>query len=123
MSDEPDLLVTLDAADLEAGEAGESVRRLWRELDALDVDGVEQLPVPPPEPAKGPGTALTLAVKIGAAGLRTVVAKIRDWVSRNDRTIELTVRGDTIRITKATPEQQQRLLDAWLARHERRGPG
>jgi hypothetical protein len=120
MSDETDLLVTLDAADLEDGEAAGFVRRLWRELDALDVGGVEQLPAPPPELAKGAGTALTLAVKLGTAGLKTVVAKVRDWVSRNDRAIELTVRGDTIKITKATPEQQQQLLDVWLARHARR---
>ena len=112
-----DLLVVLDAADIDGGEAIELVSRLRAELSSLDIDGVEERPDAVPDLSKGAGAALTLGVRLGAAALKVVVAKVRDWASRNDQTVELTIRNDTIKITKATPEQQELLINAWLARH------
>lgn len=93
--------------------------RLRAELLDVDVDAVELLTEDNvPEGAKGLATlAGALAVRVGEAGLKTVLAKIVDWVRRNGRTVEATIDGDTIKLTNATREQQAAVLDAWLARH------
>jgi hypothetical protein len=115
-----DLIVVLDASDGDDGETARLVGRLRAELSSLDIDAVEERPETPPELSKaGPGPVLALGVRLGVASVKAVVMKIRDWASRNDREVEVTIRGDTIKITKATDEQQERLIDAWLARHGR----
>lgn len=93
--------------------------RLRAELLDLDVDTVDPLTEDNvPEGAKGLATlAGSLAVRLGDAGLKTVLTKILDWALRNGRTVEATIDGDTIKLTNATREQQAAVLDAWLARH------
>ncbi|MGH3916402.1 MAG: effector-associated constant component EACC1 [Pseudonocardiaceae bacterium] len=115
-----DLLVQVNPADDgDDEETAGLARRLRAELLDLDVDTVE--PVPggmAPEGAKGLSSlAGTLAVRWGAAGLRAVLTTIRDWVSRNGRTVELTIDGDTLKVTRATSEQQEQIINTWLARH------
>ena len=97
----------------------ELARRLRAELLDLDVDSVEPLPEEAaPEGTKGlSGLAGALAVRLGVAGLKKVVARVRDWASRNNRTVEVTIDGDTVKITGATIEQQEQLVNVWLARH------
>lgn len=94
-------------------------RRLRAELLDLDVDTVEPLTEDNvPEGAKGLATlAGALAVRLGDAGLKTVLTKVLDWALRNGRTVEATIDGDTIKLTNATREQQAAVLDAWLGRH------
>jgi len=119
-----DVIVVLDASGMDDGQAIQLVTRLRAELSTLDVDGVDERPDAAPENSKtGLGQVLTLGVRLGAASLKAIVTKLRDWVSRNDRTVEVTIRGDTIKITKATDEQQELLIDAWLARHARHHGG
>lgn len=115
-----DLLVRVNPADDgDEEEAAELVRRLRAELLDLDVDAVE--PVPDgvvPEGAKGLSSlAGTLAVRWGVAGLQAVLVRIRDWVSRSGRSVEVTIDGDTVKVTGATSEQQEKIINAWLARH------
>lgn len=54
---------------------------------------------------------------MGLAGLEAVLAKIRDWVTRNGRSVEVTIDGDTVKVTGATSQQQEQIINAWLARH------
>ncbi|WP_242882107.1 hypothetical protein [Actinomadura litoris] len=107
-----------DRADL-----ADSARRLRAELLDLDVDTVEPLTEDEaPEGAKGLATlAGALIVKLGDAGLGTVVTKVLDFVLRTDRAVEATVDGDTIKLTSATRAQQAAIVQAWLARHEAPG--
>lgn len=114
--------VLVDVGELSGdddGEAAALARRLRSELLDLDVATVEQLTAHDfPERAKGLSAFLgMLGVRLGAAGLKTVVAKVRDWAARNGRTVEVTIDGDTLKLTKASPEEQDRLVNAWLARH------
>jgi hypothetical protein len=114
-----DLIVRVNSAADGGEETAGLARRLRAELLVLDVDAVE--PVPEgmvPEGAKAL-SALTgmLAVRWGAAGLEAVLAKIRDWVVRNRRSVEVTIDGDTVKVTGATPEQQEKIINTWLARH------
>jgi len=94
-------------------------RRLRAELLDLDVETVESLTADTaPAEAKGLGSlAGALAVRLGADGLKAVLAKIRDWVSRNGRTVEITTDSDTLKLTGATTQQQEQLINVWLARH------
>src|SRR3954451_8740001 len=115
-----DLVVGIDSA---AGDDHDDVARLARrlrtELLDLDVEEVEALTGGTvPNGAKGVSSVLgMLAVRLGAAGLKAVLDKIRDWVSRNGRSVEVTIDGDTVKITGATAEQQEKIINVWLARH------
>ncbi len=58
-----------------------------------------------------------LSVRLGTEALRIVLAKVADWVARNDRLVEVTEGGDTLKLGRAAREQQEKIIDAWLARH------
>jgi hypothetical protein len=85
----------------------------------LDVNAVEPLSGDMvQEGAKGvSGLGAMLVVRWGAAGLQAVLTKIRDWVLRNGCSVEVTLDGDTVKVTGATWEQQDKIINAWLARH------
>lgn len=115
-----DLIVRVNlATDGDEEEAAGLARRLRAELLDLDVDAVESVPDGVvPEGAKGLSSLTgALAVRLGAAGLQAVLGKIRDWVSRSGRSVEVTIDGDTVKVTGATSEQQEKIINAWLARH------
>jgi hypothetical protein len=58
-----------------------------------------------------------LLVELGPEALRAVLAKVADWVTRNDRVVEVSYGGDTLKLGRATREQQEKIIDGWLARH------
>jgi hypothetical protein len=103
----------------DAGELAQLAGLLRGELLDLDVAAVDRLPneaVPPG--AKGvAAVAGWLAVQLGPEALRTVLAKVADWVIRNDRAVEVSYGGDTLKLGRATREQQEKIIDDWLARH------
>lgn len=107
------------APDDDAGDLAELTGLLRGELLDLDVAAVEQLPAGA-VPAGTKGVAAVagwLAVQLGPEALRSVLAKLADWVARNDRGVEVTYGGDTLKLTRATREQQEKIIDGWLARH------
>ena len=105
--------------DDDAGELAELTGFLRAELLDLDVAAVERLPDGAvPAGAKGVAAfAGQLAVQLGPEALRAVLAKVADWATRNDRGVEVTYEGHTLKLTRATREQQERIVDDWLARH------
>ena len=118
--DGSDLIVQIDpGSDSDREEVAGLARRLRAELLDLDVELVEPLTeASAPPGAKGLASlAGALSVRLGTAGLKLVLVKVRDWVSRNGRSVELSIDGDTIKITGATPQQQEQLIGVWLARH------
>ena len=38
-------------------------------------------------------------------------------MTRNDREVMVTLGGDTLELHRATVEQQEEIINAWLARH------
>ena len=103
----------------DAGELAELTGLLRGELLDLDVAAVEPLPVGAvPAGAKGvAAVAGWLAVQLGPEALRRVLTKMADWAARNDRGVEVSYGGDTLKLTRVTREQQERIIDDWLARH------
>jgi hypothetical protein len=120
MVEASDLLVRVTPlVDGDEEEAAGLARWLRAELLDLDVDAVE--PVfggVVPEGAKGLSSVVgVLVVRWGAAGLQAVLARIREWVFRNGCSVEVTIDGDTVKVTGASWEQQEKIINVWLARH------
>jgi hypothetical protein len=91
------------------------------DLDVYDVGLVPGEDVPPG--AKGvTGIVGWLSVQLGPEALRTLLAKVADWVTRNDRTVEVSYGGDTLKLSRATRVQQEKIIDDWLARHADSSP-
>lgn len=103
----------------DAEELAELTGRLRGELLGLDVQDVDQVPDEAvPDGAKGVAAiAGWLAVQLGPETLRTVLAKVADWVARNDRLVEVTYGDDTLKLSRASREQQEKIIDGWIARY------
>ncbi len=114
------ILQVLSVADSDAEELADLAGELQAEL--LDVDAASVAPLTAeeaPEGAKGLGTlAGWLLVQFGNLhGLVAVLAVVRGRASRTGRTVEVSIGGDALKVTGATSQQQEMIIDAWLARH------
>jgi hypothetical protein len=99
-------------------------RQLRNELRTLDVDDVTTVVgAAPPEGAKGVGASLTeLLVTMSAGGgvFVTVIATIKDWLGRRSagHTVKLTIDGDTLELSGATPVERADLIETFVRRHQ-----
>jgi hypothetical protein len=93
--------------------------RLRNALLDLDVHGVDGLPGEAgPSDTKGIAEiAGSLLVRLGPETVRAVLAMVTDWVTRNDRVVEVSYGGDTLKLRRATRDQQEKIIDGWLAQH------
>lgn len=111
-------------ADSDAEELADLSGQLRAELLGVDAASVGPLPSEAvPEWAKGlDGTLIGwLLVQFGTPdGLRAVLGAVRGWTSRSGRTVEVSIDGDALKLTGVSSQQQEQIIDAWLARH---GPG
>ena len=104
------------AADEDA-ELAVLLRSELLDLDVASVDWAESDSAP--EDAKGvAGLAKALIVKLASSGaLRAVVNAVRNWAARSNRTVEVSLGGDVLKLTGVTSAQQEKIIDAWIARH------
>ena len=109
--------------DEDAEQLDELASLLRQELLELDVAAVEPLTQgSAPEGSKGAAAALAgwLAVHFGAAGLKSglqaVVNVVATWAGRTGKTVELTIGGNTLKVTGASAEMQSRIVDEFFAR-------
>ncbi len=112
-------------ADTDAEEVAEATLQLRRELLDLDVEAVEQPRAgqPPPGTRAVELAALgALAVTVTQSGLLSpVVAAVRAWLAgAPQRSIKLELDGDVLELTGLSSNEQRRLTDEWLRRHESR---
>jgi hypothetical protein len=92
---------------------------LREELLELDVAAVEpMMQERAPEDTKGVVAALSgwLAVHFGPAGVKAVVNAVVGWAGRNGKTVELTLNGNTLKVTGASPDVQSRVVDEFFTR-------
>jgi hypothetical protein len=101
---------------------------LRRELEELDVDGVRPVSAgPAPEGARAVDAAavgaLLVAFSQSFEAIGGVVATIRSWIggSGSGRTVELTMGEHTLKLTAASAEQQDRLVEEFLRAVTRAG--
>lgn len=108
-----------------AGEEGTEVAGWAAALlaELSDVDGAVVDPVPSevPEGGKGLGVAagVLVAKAAGTAAVKALVQAVRAFVSRTGRTVEISLDGDVLKLTGASREVQEQLIETWLARHPR----
>jgi hypothetical protein len=117
------ILHVLPGQDSDTEELAGLAYQLHGELLELDVASVAPLTADEaPEGAKGIGQlAGWLVAQLGTLeGLRPLVAAVVRWAARNQRTVEISVNGDTLKVSAATAQQQEELINAWLARYEAR---
>lgn len=111
--------------DTDAEQMAALVSYLRAELLEADVDDVVQpqaSEAPPGTRATGIAAAGTLLVTLGqsADALRSVLATIGSWLSRGagaPRGVKVSIDGDTLELTKATPAQQESLIALFASRH------
>lgn len=84
------------------------------ELDVSAVDAIQQGAIP--DNSKGVASAVGgwLAVHLGQASLKSVVSAVMAWATRSGRTIELSINGDTLKLTGATAEVQSRVVQEFF---------
>jgi hypothetical protein len=70
-----------------------------------------------PNGAKGIGGLAALAATLPGSGVAALFRFLRSWATRTGRTLEVSIGGDTMKIGGASQEQQDRVIEAWLARH------
>jgi hypothetical protein len=104
--------------------AAEAVLGLRDELAELDVAAVDQAAAgPAPAGAKGLGESVgALIVTLSDSAVLVALAGVlRSWVGR-DRGRKVTVRigDDSLEVTRASEQEQARLIEGWLGRHARR---
>jgi hypothetical protein len=118
-----EVVLRVDEDGAGAERLAELAGALRTELLALDVDDVR--PVRgglPPAGARGfdmvAAGALLASLNGSAAVVGNLVATVRSWLCRGPvavpRTVELTVGANTLRVTGASDEQQDRLVDAFV---------
>ncbi len=119
----------LVAVQPEAGADAEEAERLGRqlrnELRSLDVDDVVAVPgEEAPAGSKGVDVASVtqMLVTLSASGgvIATVVATVRDWLSRRSggSKVTLTIDGDTLVLDSASAAEKAELIGTFVRRHQ-----
>lgn len=112
-------VLTPAEADEDSAEAQVWTERLSAELACLDDARVEQVAEEAPEGSKGIGaTAGALLVRVAnLQAFKALVGAVHSWTTRTGRTVEVSFDGDVLKLTGASREQQDRVIEAWIARH------
>jgi hypothetical protein len=116
-----EIQVHVTAPQCDTEEVAELTSRLRDELLELDVDSVTRPSTPAPRNSKGDALAWAELVVALSGSLPVLIGAVRSWRGRQrEATITIECAGDRLTLSDATPEQQDELVDAWLARHEHR---
>jgi len=114
-----ELQISVTPGTLGEDGANDTLRQLGDltdELTELDID-VGQACAPAPYGAKGLAEVTAVLTSVPASGIAPFIRFLRGWAGRTGRTVEVSFQGDAIKITGASKEQQDRLVEAWLDRH------
>jgi hypothetical protein len=109
--------------EADAEEAERLGQQLRREIAQLDVEDVgPAFPAAAPDGAKGGALDWgTLLVTFAAAGgvFTSVIALAQDWLNQHAsaQQIKMTIDGDTIVLGRASSQERERLINAWVRRH------
>jgi len=113
------ILQVLPDPDEDAEQLDDLTDMLREELLELDVKAVAPLMQDQaPEDAKGVVAALGgwLAIHFGPAGLRAVVNAVAAWAGRSGKTVEITLNGNTLKLTGTSADVQSRIIDEFFVR-------
>jgi hypothetical protein len=107
--------------DSDDEERADLTSRLREEMVEQGVDDVAHPEAQAPEGAKG-GALEWAQLVVGLAGtVGPMVTALRAWFGRHPHaSVTLEIDGDKLTLDKASPADQQRLLETFLARHDAR---
>ncbi len=120
------------AVRIQLGEDGADAERVERlagylrgellDRGVADVKALPAGPAPPGSRGFDVATAGGLLVTLGksAEGLRSIVAAVREWLSRGGRvkrTVRLEIDGDVLELSEASLTDQDKLVDLFVSRH------
>lgn len=110
-----------DGADAQA--IAEDARQLRRELLELDVDAVDvprSADVPPGSRGADAAALGALVVTLGQSQLlSSVLDTVRSWLAASrQRSVKLELDGDVLELGGVSSDEQRRLTDEWLRRHQ-----
>jgi hypothetical protein len=101
-----------------------AIRRLRRELSEFDSGVVRPVAAPATPPGSGAIDpvaigAIVLALSASGGVFVAIVETVKDWLGRQAarHRITLTIDGDSIELTRATAEERQALVEAFVRRH------
>jgi hypothetical protein len=119
MTPEQTLELWAEVEDADAEELERLTSQLRGQLEELDVEAVEPIPGgPAPDGSKALDWAALggLLVQLGPGAITAVVSTIQAWVSRDSKRSVTIKSGDReLVLTAATADQQERLVEAFLA--------
>jgi hypothetical protein len=113
------ILQVLPDPDEDAEQLDDLTDMLREELLELDVAAVAPvMQDQAPEDAKGVVAVLGgwLAIHFGPAGLRAVVNAVVAWAGRSGKTVEITLNGNTLKLTGTSADVQSRMIDEFFVR-------
>jgi hypothetical protein len=94
---------------------------LLDDLSALDIDRIEEVKgseVPPNTRGVEVLALGKLLAKFAPDAVKIVTGVIRGWLQRSAaRSVDLTIDGDTIKLSRVSDADQARLLELFIARH------
>jgi len=100
-------------------------RQLRNELRGLDVDEVIPVAAPaaPPGAKSGATASLTewlVTLSAGGGVFVSVIATIKDWLGRRAgaHKVRLTIDGDTLELSSASPTERAELIETFVRRHQ-----
>jgi len=105
----------------ETDRLGRQLRQELRSLDVDDVAPVDGAPAPPGAKGDVASIAQWLVTLSGTGGVvATVVATVRDWLSRRSagHKVTLTIDGDTLELESSSSAERAQLVDTFVRRHQ-----
>jgi Effector Associated Constant Component 1 len=116
------LTVRVEDEEADPEELADLTAHLRHELLDLDVETVESSRAGPPPPgsrAVDLAALGTLVVTVAQPELLvTVVTAVRAWLAGSQqRSVKVTLDGDTLELTGLSSKEQRRVVDQWLDRH------
>jgi hypothetical protein len=125
MTDDHDqLAINLEAGDdVSPYELEELTAAVRRELLQLDVESVDRVTAgPAPDGTRGIDVAAIGALLVSLSKATPVLGQVVDviqaWAARSpNRTVKLTLDGDTLELNGMSEDEQRRVVKDWMARH------
>jgi hypothetical protein len=104
--------------DSDDEERADLAARLRQEMAEQGVEDVAHPEAVAPEGAKG-GALEWAQLVVGLAGtIGPMLTALRAWLGRHPRAaVTLEIDGDTLTLAEASPAEQKRLVETFLARH------
>jgi hypothetical protein len=127
--DHGQLAINLEAGDdVSPFELEELTAAVRRELLQLDVESVDRVSGgPAPDGTRGIDVAAIGALLVNLSKATPVLGQVVDviqaWAARSpNRTVKLTLDGDTLELNGMSEDEQRRVVRDWMARHAKPAP-